>query len=88
MAKLTKEEQEQLAALREKEEAPDEPESTRGRQDVHNYTVDFSDEAAVERAVKHGILTPAQAEEIKDDLDKDDPEPDDAPTRKLDRRYS
>lgn len=91
MAKLSEEEQAAFEKLKAKIEAPDDEPNGRGRSESLEIIIDLGDENAVSRAIKHGFLTEAEAEELKDEQDKDDddgePEKDEAPRRKLDRRY-
>lgn len=72
MAKLTDDEQAQLDALSAKRDAPDEPAASRGEN--VNYTIDLSDEKAVERALKLGLLRESDVEDNGGDEDasKDD----------------
>lgn len=84
MARLSEDEQAQLDALTKKREAPEEQHGGGGRQDRVHYNIDFSDEAAVERAIKHGIITPAQAEREEEKLEKEEKEEKDgAPRRRV-----
>lgn len=90
MAKLSEEEQAAFEKLKAKIEAPDDEPNGRGRSESLEIIIDLGDENAVNRAIKHGFLTAEEAEEMKDEQDKDDdeePEKDEAPRRKLDRRY-
>lgn len=68
MAKLTDDEAAQLKALEERRDAPDEPDAP-GRSEILNYTIDLADEAAVDRALKLGLLKPS---DVEDDDDEDD----------------
>ena len=82
MARLSREEQEQLDALLARRDAPDEP---AGRQEsrVHNVnvTIDLSDEKQVKRAMRLGLLNDADLEDAPPD-DDEEPEPDETPGRK------
>ena len=80
MAKLSKEEADQLAALQAKADAPDDPEPGASRHEGRNVDiyVDLSDESAVTRAIKLGLLTEAEAAPDPDP----DPDPDPEPTRR------
>lgn len=90
MAKLSEEEQKAFDELKAKIEAPDEPKGN-GRHESLEIIIDLGDENAVNRAIKHGFLTADEAEELKDEQDAggddDEAEQDEAPRRKLDRRY-
>jgi hypothetical protein len=66
LAKLTDEQAAQLADLEKLRDAPDEPAGP-GRSEILNYTVDLSDEAAVDRALKLGLLKPSDLEDDADD---------------------
>ncbi len=61
---LSKEEQDQLDALTKKASEPEPEKNGGGRSENISVTIDFSDEKAVERAIKHGYITRAEAEEI------------------------
>ena len=82
MAKLTPEKQAQLDALIAEQEAPEA--NGGGRMENVDVYIDLSDEAAVERAIRHGFLTRAEAEADPDpDPEADpDPDPDTGPKRK------
>lgn len=62
MAKLSKEEQEQLDALTAKAEAPDEEEAGGGVSHVLNVAVDLGDEKQVGLARKLGFFPPDEEE--------------------------
>lgn len=89
MAKLSADEQKAFEALQAKLEAPDEP-SGNGTQRVENVnvTIDLDNEAQVKRAVKAGLLP---ASYLEDDEAEEEEAPeleDEAPNRKLDKRFS
>ncbi len=78
MAKLT---DEQAKALAELEALRDAPESeSKGRNENLNFTIDLSDEAAVGRALKLGLL---RAEDLEDAEEEDEEEEDEQPRRRL-----
>lgn len=85
MAKLSEEQEKTLAELMALKDKPDEPEASRSRSDNLNFTIDLSDEAAVDRAISLGLITREEAEDL--DPAADDPPADPAPKRKLDNRY-
>ena len=94
MAKLSEEEQAAFEKLKEKLDAPDEsPVSRSDGRNVDIY-IDLGDEAAVERALSFGLLTKAEVEKLKGEDDGDGEDGDDegrkdeAPRRRLDKRYS
>lgn len=60
---LTDEEKAELKRLQDKEQEPDEPQSTRSRVENINYTVDLADEEQVKRAVRAGLLPKAYLED-------------------------
>lgn len=73
MAKLTEEQARQLAELEALRDAPEDAPAARGEN--LNITIDLSDEAAVGRALKLGLL---KASDLDDgDEDKDDDKDDD-----------
>lgn len=82
MAKLTAEQQKQLDDLTALAEAPDE--EPKGIGQMLNFTIDLSDENAVARALKLGILKPSDVDGDDDDEDpEEEPEPDEQPRRRL-----
>lgn len=99
MAKLNKEQAEQLAELERLRDAPDDDgHSSRHEGRNVDIYIDLSDEAAVDRAIGLGLLTRAEADKLDDGDDGDDdgdgggkrkrePKADDAPDRGLDKRY-
>lgn len=87
MAKLSKEEQAAFDELQAKLDEPDEPERSHSRVENVNVTIDLADETQVKRAVRSGLL-PASYLEDDEPGDEGDPEPDAAPNRKMDTRYS
>lgn len=90
MAKLTDEQQKALDELTALRDAPDAP---AGRGENLNFTIDLSDDTAVRRALKLGVLTRGDLDEFDDDPDDgdgdadgdDDPagKPDPQPRRRL-----
>ena len=62
---LTREEQETLDALTKKASEPESESS--GRRETIDFYVDMSDEAAVERALRHRLLTPEEVEELSEE---------------------
>lgn len=85
MAKLSKEQEASLAELEALRDAPDEPTGS-GRSEVLNFTIDLGNDAAVERALKLGILKPEDVEDADDDEDDDgdgDADKDPQPRRRL-----
>lgn len=87
---MTDEEKKALAELERKRDEPEPPANGGGRQEHVNITIDLSDEHAVDRAIKHGYLTAAEAEELaeKEEEESEDEDGKPAPKRRLDRRYS
>ena len=71
MAKLSEDEERQLAALLERQKAP-ERESPNGRTSHVDIYVDLSDEAAVDRAIGFGLLTRADLERAAGELGDED----------------
>lgn len=69
---LTESERKELERLSKKKDAPDPPPINKSV----TAHIDFSDEKQIERAIKHGFLTPAQAEEIKEGESDDDDDED------------
>lgn len=68
MAKLSSEEEELLARLTKKREAPDAPPVTKSI----SASIDLGDDKQVARAIEHGFLTAAEVKELKEDKGEDD----------------
>ena len=81
MARLTAKEQELLDQLTAKAEAPDEPENRNSRN--LDIMIDLSDEHAVARALKLGLLEPGDLENEEASEEETSEEPEPAPRRKL-----
>jgi hypothetical protein len=88
MAKLSKDQEDQLAELERLRDAPDDDRPGRGEN--LNFTIDLSNDTAVRRALKLGVLTRGDLDEFDeadpddgDDPDGGDPDPDEQPRRRL-----